>query len=266
MLKKTQSKGENFVRVIYRKGIDHFYAKGDCYSLASEDRDFWDRQKIRAREYCPSYPGNLIRAPDPTPINGYVKYPKYEFDQGHRNHSDMRYLKERFMREVRACEWIRQCSPESSHLAAYYGVLVKEGLIRGISYAGYDSNLEDCVNPNGHSKRTFQYGQYQLPRMTNRRLLIDQIHKGVKHLHSLGLIHNDLKPSNICLTQRDGTAVIIDFDSCVQEGESLDRVGRTDGWHDPRVGVAQRSNDLDAVYEIKEWISDNRAKQYRFAF
>ena len=68
----------------------------------------------------------------------------------------------------------------------------------------------------------------------------------------------------IGLTRRDGTAVIVDFDSCVAEGTSLERVGRTEGWHNPTVRVAQPSNDRNAIYEIEEWISDKKVKHYRF--
>jgi serine/threonine protein kinase len=37
------------------------------------------------------------------------------------------------------------------------------------------------------------------------------IKDGVEHLHSLGIIHNDLNPRNVMLDSED-TPVIIDFD------------------------------------------------------
>ena len=42
----------------------------------------------------------------------------------------------------------------------------------------------------------------------------------IKHLHSLGLVHNDINPANIMLDQ-EGTLILIDFDSCRNIGESL---------------------------------------------
>ncbi|SJL04266.1 uncharacterized protein ARMOST_07627 [Armillaria ostoyae] len=48
-------------------------------------------------------------------------------------------------------------------------------------------------------------------------LSLDQ---GIKHIHGLGLIHNDINPNNIML-DADGTLVIIDFDSCRRAGELM---------------------------------------------
>lgn len=45
------------------------------------------------------------------------------------------------------------------------------------------------------------------------------IEDGIQHLHGLGLINNNLNPSNIMM---DGeNSVIIDFDSCKVEGAQL---------------------------------------------
>jgi hypothetical protein len=55
---------------------------------------------------------------------------------------------------------------------------------------------------------------------------LDGILAGIHHLHSLGLVHNDITPSNI-MFEGDGTPVLIDFDSCRKVGESLH--GRMDG-------------------------------------
>ena len=44
----------------------------------------------------------------------------------------------------------------------------------------------------------------------NKRLYIDSIKSGVKHLYSLGYIHNDLNLSNI-IVSKDNTPIIIDL-------------------------------------------------------
>ena len=54
------------------------------------------------------------------------------------------------------------------------------------------------------------------------------IEAGVRHMHKLGLVHNDLNPSNIMM---DGdNPVIIDCDSCKREGDELGSKAGTDGW------------------------------------
>lgn len=88
------------------------------------------------------------------------------------------------------------------------------------------------------------------------------IERGIKHLHALGWVHNDINPSNIML---DGDeAVIIDFGSCRRAGESLDGAGRTYEWYDERVETALPRNDLDALEEIRIWLGDD-SRPFQFA-
>ncbi|KAL2177742.1 uncharacterized protein P884DRAFT_18555 [Thermothelomyces heterothallicus CBS 202.75] len=91
--------------------------------------------------------------------------------------------------------------------------------------------------------------------------LLAGIESGIKHLHALGLVHNDINPSNIML---DGDeAVIIAFGSCRPAGESLEGVGRTYEWYDEQVETALPQNDLDALEEIRIWLGDN-SKPFQF--
>ncbi|WDK16863.1 serine/threonine-protein kinase [Colletotrichum graminicola] len=81
---------------------------------------------------------------------------------------------------------------------------------------------------------------------------LDDIEDGIKHLHSLGLVHNDLNPSNILIN--GCTWVIIDFGSCRYKGERLDSVGRTYECFDEAVHSSRPQNDLDALREIRNWL------------
>jgi serine/threonine protein kinase len=84
---------------------------------------------------------------------------------------------------------------------------------------------------------------------------LDGIFQGIKHLHSLGLVHNDINPTNI-LFDEYGTPVLIDFDSCRKVGESLrdTETKRTHQWHDPKTDTASEKNDLGAFEELKIWL------------
>ncbi|CRK44230.1 hypothetical protein BN1723_000916 [Verticillium longisporum] len=92
---------------------------------------------------------------------------------------------------------------------------------------------------------------------------LDSIEQGLRHLHSLGFIHNDLNPANIMITEED-IPVIIDFDSATAPGASLQNVKRTHGWFDHRIVVSQQSNDLDALAEIRTWLTGSSPYEYRF--
>lgn len=91
---------------------------------------------------------------------------------------------------------------------------------------------------------------------------LNGVEKGIVHLHSLGLIHNDINPSNIMFDE--DVPVIIDFDSCRPVGQSLEGVGRTFEWYDESVQYSLPSNDLDALDEIREWLGDNDMKRFKF--
>ena len=62
----------------------------------------------------------------------------------------------------------------------------------------------------------------------------------------------------------DENPVIIDFDSCCPIGQSLEAIKRTPGWHDEGRETAVPSNDLDALWDIREWLSDSSIKNFKF--
>ena len=80
------------------------------------------------------------------------------------------------------------------------------------------------------------------------RILTD-VESGLHPLHSLGLVHNDINPSNIMIA--DDRAVIIDFGSCRKIGESLEDIGRTYEWYDEKIQHSLPKNDLTAFEEIR---------------
>jgi serine/threonine protein kinase len=88
--------------------------------------------------------------------------------------------------------------------------------------------------------------------------------EGIRHLHSLGLVHNDITPSNIMLND-DGTLVLIDFDSCRKVGELLceTKAKRTHGWHDQDVKTASEKNDLDAFSELQTWLFGSSVDEFQ---
>ncbi|KAA1471312.1 hypothetical protein DENSPDRAFT_929464 [Dentipellis sp. KUC8613] len=58
--------------------------------------------------------------------------------------------------------------------------------------------------------------------------VLEGVAAGVKHLHSLGLIRNDLNPCDI-MFEDDRVPVLVDFDSCGRVGEPMGSKGGTPG-------------------------------------
>jgi serine/threonine protein kinase len=72
-------------------------------------------------------------------------------------------------------------------------------------------------------------------------------HRGIQHLHSLGLIYCDINPTNILMN--GGTPIIGDFDSCRREGEKLGFKAGTRGWTCRRLSN-QRDQSLRTSAEL----------------
>jgi len=99
--------------------------------------------------------------------------------------------------------------------------------------------------------------------MSGLTRLFEGVRKGLDHLHSLSIVHNDLNPSKIMLDDED-VPRIIDFGSCTSIGQSLKGVGHIYECYDDRVQMASKSNDLDALAEIHAWMN-GEASRFRFS-
>jgi serine/threonine protein kinase len=158
-------------------------------------------------------------------------------------------------RDVEACELLRK--HPHPNIAAYHGCLETRGRVSGLCFERYTSTLAEKVNPEHLNKLHFVSNGRPLVDQASMRQALAGIREGIRHLHSLGLVHNDITPANIMLKE-DDTWVIIDFDSCRTVGEALRSESggtkRTYGWHDPEVATAVEKNDLDALAELETWL------------
>ncbi|PSR75071.1 hypothetical protein BD289DRAFT_464087 [Coniella lustricola] len=109
------------------------------------------------------------------------------------------------------------------------------GRIRGLCFVKYPLSL-------------FEQIQKKMP--LNIRFCVQEIKKGVAHLHRLGLIHNNLNPSNIMMDA--AKPVIIDFDSCKQVGKKLGLKAGTIGWEKPGITTAEPENDDYSIARLEE--------------
>ncbi|KFH43505.1 hypothetical protein ACRE_057380 [Hapsidospora chrysogenum ATCC 11550] len=165
------------------------------------------------------------------------------------------------LQEAAVCELLKQ--HPHPNIASYLGCQVSDGRITGLCFAGYPHTLMQEVNPQNHMKRKAR-SEFR-DRNTDRkdyRIALAGVERGLKHLHSLGLVHNDINPRKIMLNADDG--VITGFGSCRRLGESLKGVSRGHEWHDEQVKTALPQNDLDALEEIRRWLGDD-SKPFQFA-
>lgn len=152
----------------------------------------------------------------------------------------------RLLNEARIHERIRR--HPHRHLDSYLGCVVERGRIVRLAMERYTESL-------------YEYLQRETPESDSHQHIdcMDQIEAAAKHLHSLGLAHNDISPSNI-MFDSVGQAVLIDLDSCAPLGNTLTKGGLVTGWKGPIHGHERQYNqssaecDMEAIQEIRESI------------
>lgn len=171
-------------------------------------------------------------------------------------------LEKQIAREVEACEILRKHS--HPNIATYYGFMETNGRVSGLCFQRYTSTLLEAVNPQRLNKVAFLSSARELVGEKVKEGL-EGIMSAIKHIHSIGLVHNDINPANIMIDEK-GTLVLIDFDSCRFIGESLrhTEAKRTHQWHDPSVNVALEKNDLDALRNLRIWLAGSADEDFLF--
>jgi serine/threonine protein kinase len=123
----------------------------------------------------------------------------------------------------------------------------------------------DMINPGYLNKSEFICLEDRAAVRKRAARYLPGIEQGIRHLYGLGRIYNDIHPANIMISE-DDTPVIIDFDSSSVEGTELDRVKRTYGSFDPRVRESQKSNDLNALAELRVWLTGSSPEEFQFGW
>jgi serine/threonine protein kinase len=243
--------------VLYRLGKAFFVGSSNVRYRSKEDvkfEDIFDSVLIpEAHLSCP-FPEHFTHAPDPPLPSCYVKSPVLICY----NSTKPTGLGDLLFSEATIYETLKH--HPHPNIGEYYGCQVKDNRITGLCFAKYHESLMARVNSGHHGKRWFDATERPLKDVD---LCLESIKKGLQHLHSLGLVHNDLNPSNIMFPiEDDDTAIIIDFGSCRPIGESIENVGRTMEWYDQEVLTSLPSNDTDALDEITEWLRNG--KNFKF--
>jgi serine/threonine protein kinase len=223
-------------KIILRKGEDeYFYAKSSQPLRPAEvDIDTLDAVAIPMKHIWPLADPTFTRAPEPVPENCYLKRKSVlDYEDG----SDAIGFGDTILAEVEACEVLRK--HPHPNIVQYLGCVIKDGRVRALAFNKHSVTLRDMVK----AKTPF-----------DKNRCLDAIEAGVRHMHDLGLIHNDLNPSNIMM---DGNnPIIIDFDSCKPEGQKMIK-GGTYGYSLPEE-YSKRSNDVYGLSRMRESVMEEK--------
>ncbi|KAF7190877.1 hypothetical protein HII31_08036 [Pseudocercospora fuligena] len=199
-------------------------------SERSDDMDDADvlqyLEPIPAENIFPLMPEDVTGAPPFDALKHYLKAPQFTYDDRAPGHT---FVADCLLHEASVLERFKK--DPHPNIVTYYGCVVRDKRITHLMLKRYPRTLPELE----------QTGLSDI----ERQVLRAQIEDGIRHLHSLGLAHNDINPGtvaeycvesivrehfadltsdNVCI-DADGRAVIVDFDSCLPFGEPLMKGG-----------------------------------------
>ncbi|KAG8735726.1 hypothetical protein FRC10_010226 [Ceratobasidium sp. 414] len=223
--------GFDFTDVLWKEGDDFYHTKSPL-RMGNISLDALSGELVpRSHLFTPDNP-NFIHAPNPLPENSHIKHPSLVgYDS---NDPDCGRL---MLDEIRACETIH--ARPHPNLAEYRGCISEGGYIVALCFRQYNSTLRQAVA----DSKELDY-----------LAIVQDIRTGVEHLHSLGLVHNDINPANI-MVDWNGRGVLIDYDSCRPNGEEFPMGGKqgTAEWA-PDTTISERGNDSHGLEKVERWV------------
>lgn len=202
-----------------------------------------DSSPIPREHLYPLYPGELCTAPHPLPDDCYVKVQNLMlYDTPLALSQDKAYPGQLLLQEAKLCEILRR--HPHPNIATYRGCVFEDSRITGLCFTKYRQTLKE------RSEDT--------SRALNKETCLQGIEAGIRHLHSLGFVHNDINVANVMFLDDDDVPIIIDFDSCWKEGEDRGMKGATYMWTDEKYDFERsvRENDFSGLRRIRDYLDD----------
>lgn len=245
----------DYTKVLFHQDGIIYCAKLSQRNISSEicADELQDSTPIPREAYCPLLPPGCTIAESPG--DSYIKQPDL---MSFNVRLDLAGL---VLLELATCELLRKYP--HPNIATYYGCVTCEGRVTGLCFKKYHKSLLDEVNPGFLNKIMLMQSEDRAAARREAARYLTGIENGIKHLHAHGVVHNDLNPANIMITE-NGDPVIIDFDSSSAPGTALDNTKRTYGWFDPDQRLARKSNDNDALEELRIWLTGSEAEKFQF--
>ncbi|KAF1828532.1 hypothetical protein BDW02DRAFT_574788 [Decorospora gaudefroyi] len=163
----------------------------------------------------------------------YIKRPKLLCLD---NEEEAKLLPQLLLGEAEVLQLLEQ--KPHPNIIRFHGCTVNRGRITGIALEKHSAIL--------------QYRHEDVPHPPDIDACMRGIRAAVKHLHSLGLAHNDLNPTNVAVDSEDNP-VLLDFGSCRMFGEGL-LSGGTSGWIDEDYSTSAQCHDKLALDKIEAWL------------
>lgn len=218
--------------IVHQRG-KFYYARSPYRHRPDSEINLGDESllEIPTDKIWPCWDPKLVRASQQLPPNTYVKRPSL---LGY-NPATSSKLGCQLLDEAEVCQALM--AHPHPNIVKYLGCVVEGGVVKGLCFVEHSQTLAQKMKKG---------------EPLNIDLCMAGIENGVRHLHKLGFIHNDLNPSNIMMDGDD--PIIIDFDSSKREGEELGWKQGTPGWAEEGLRYADRDNDFYSLSKIRKWL------------
>ena len=170
----------------------------------------------------------------------FIKRPKISCAD---NEYEVKLVPRILFEEAEVLEFLQQY--HHPNIIRYYGCVVNRGRITGLALERH--------------KVILQYRFEDVPHDLDIAACMNGIRAGVRYLHSLGLAHNDINPTNVALDD-DDNPIILDYGSCKKFGEELIS-GGTYGWVDEDYSTSAQCHDESALDKIEAWLVEEKSKR-----
>ncbi|KAL3463482.1 hypothetical protein BJX64DRAFT_287231 [Aspergillus heterothallicus] len=238
----SESETRDFVKGLW--GLQHTAIVATCRMEGSPEAH-------PRREDLPPYPTRPAHAPDVVPAEVFASnremfHVKRVLLDEYYYFRDIPMRRFEFLAETLVLETIAgpnaQVSPHPN-IIRYHGCRVNRGYITGIILQRLEYTLHKYVAQPGF-------------RTLDKKGFVARLRSAVDYLHSLGLAHNDINPSNIMVSETpDGQPepVLIDFGSCGPIGLEVWSLG-TPGWFEEPFKTSEKKHDLYSLAKLEEWL------------
>ncbi|KAI0408043.1 kinase-like domain-containing protein [Xylaria palmicola] len=198
--------------------------------------------QIPDEEIFPRWPQHitLTKAPEKLPPNVFVKRPRLALYDIFLKHKVVHLLPKALVEEAEAMEVLN--TQPHPNIVGYHGCHVRRGYITGL-----------VLDRHPHTLNSYLQSGYTLQ---DKELFIESLESAIHYIHSLGLAHNDLNPTNV-LVAEDRAPILIDFGSARKTGDKLSTSRGTKGWIDGEMKdytTSETRHDTSALTKIRTWM------------
>ncbi|KAG6229008.1 hypothetical protein E4U25_007501 [Claviceps purpurea] len=231
------------VMVLRGKDNEFFWATTKLKSreISTLDLEKLDKIAVNLDTVRPLYSARLLRAPTPVPQDSYIKEPSLmDYKE---NLTEESIITKLILHEIEALELLRK--HPHPNIVEYRGCVVTDGRISGLCLAKCKATLCERM---------------EVGTPFDKDLFLEGVERGIRHLHSLGIVHNDINPDNIMFDEMD-RPVIIDFDCWQQNGLELGIKKGTPDWWIEGAEFALFENDMFSLSKIKEYLFPSSSRK-----